>query len=132
MQYAVIKSGGKQYKVNVGDELTLDKLSLADKKTIIFDEVLLLVNDGKVEIGKPNVKNVKVEAKLIEEKKGDKIRIVKFKAKSRYRKTIGFRPKLSVVKIEKIDFGTKRVYKEIEEPTKTAPKRSKKVEKDIV
>lgn len=102
MQYAVIKTAGKQYKVKVGDVLELPRLSLGDKTNIVFDEVLLLVNDGKVNIGKPNVLNAKVLAKLIENKKGEKLRVIKYKAKVRYRRAVGFRPKLSVVKIEKI------------------------------
>lgn len=102
MQYAVIKTAGKQYKVKVGDVLELPRLSLGDKTNIVFDEVLLLVNDGKVNIGKPNILNAKVLAKLIENKKGEKLRVIKYKAKVRYRRAVGFRPKLSVVKIEKI------------------------------
>ena len=51
MQYVVIKSGGKQYKVSVGDRVTLDKINLADKKSYVFDEVLLLVTDGKITLG---------------------------------------------------------------------------------
>lgn len=102
MNYAVIRSGGKQYKVTDGDVLELDKLNLEDRKTIVFDDVLLLVQDGKTTIGKPSVTGARVEAKLIEQKKGDKIRVSKFKAKSRYRKTIGFRAQLTVVQIEKI------------------------------
>lgn len=102
MNYAVIRSGGKQYKVSTGDVVELDKLNLEENKNVVFDDVLLLVQEGKTTIGKPTIKGAKVEAKLIEQKKGDKIRVSKFKAKSRYRKTIGFRAQLTVVQIEKI------------------------------
>lgn len=125
MQYAVIKSGGKQYKVNVGDTIELDKIS-EDTKNIIFDEVLLISWDGKVTLGKPTITNAKVEATLVEQKKGDKIRVAKFKAKSRYRKVIGFRAHLSVVKIDKIDLGDKKNVKETVKTVKSAPKISKK------
>src|SRR3989344_1939416 len=111
MQYAVIRSGGKQYKVNVGDTLTIDKLSSGDKKLVVFDEVLLVVDEDKVTLGKPNIKGASVEASLIENKKGEKIRVSKFKAKVRFRKTIGFRSQLSVVKIEKIAFGAGKTEK---------------------
>lgn len=105
MQYAVIKTGGKQYRVSTGDVIELDKIDLDESKDkIFFDDVLLLINEDKAYIGKPNISGVVVEAKLIKEKKGDKIRVRKFKAKSRYRKTIGFRPLISVVQIEKINF----------------------------
>lgn len=125
MQYAVIKSGGKQYKVNVGDTLELDKLTV-EKDKIIFDEVLLLVADGKVTVGKPSIKGALVEATLLEQKKGEKIRVARFKAKSRYRKVTGFRAHLSVVKIDKINYGSKSVSKKTDKTTKTAPKTAKK------
>lgn len=121
MQYAVIKSGGKQYKVNVGDVLEIDKIESKTDK-VLFEEILLLVDGEKIGIGKPNVPGVRVEAKILEQKKGDKIRVMKFKAKSRYRKAIGFRPHLSVVKIDKIDFSTKNSAEKEEKTVKSAPK----------
>ena len=125
MQYAVIKSGGKQYKVNVGDTLELDKLT-TEKDKVIFSEVLLLVTNGKVTVGKPSIKGALVEATLLEQKKGEKIRVARFKAKSRHRRVTGFRAHLSVVKIDKINFGSKNVSKEIDKATKTAPIHPKK------
>ncbi|MBI4097659.1 MAG: 50S ribosomal protein L21 [Candidatus Levybacteria bacterium] len=125
MQYAVIRAGGKQYKVNVGDVLELDKLA-SEKNKIVFDEILLVVTDGKVTLGKPSVSGAKVEATLLEQKKGDKIRVARFKAKARHRRVVGFRPHLSVIKIDKIDFGNKSGSKKIDKTTKTAPKRPKK------
>lgn len=107
MQYAVIRSGGKQYKVSVGDTLSVDKISDDPGKSVVFDEVLLFVDGEKVNVGNPTLKGAKVSAKFVENKKGDKIRVMKFKAKSRYRRTTGFRAQLSVVQIEKIDFGVK-------------------------
>lgn len=104
MQYAVIKTGGKQYRVSEGEILEIDKISAKNEEKVIFEDVLLLVDEGKVYIGKPNITGAVVEAKLVKQKKGDKIRVSKFKAKSRYRKTIGFRPLISVVQIEKINF----------------------------
>lgn len=126
MQYAVIKSGGKQYRVSAGDTITLDKLNFADKKTYVFDEVLLLVSDGKITLGKPNIKGVTVAASLVAQKKGDKIRVAKYKAKVRYRKVMGFRPQLSVVKIEKIDGGGRKITEKPKDSIKTAPKHPKK------
>ena len=99
MNYAVIKINGRQYKVTEGQEVMLDKVS--DKK--IDPEVLLMVTDKKVSVGNPQVKGVSVKVKMIEEEvKGDKVTVQKYKAKSRYRKKIGFRPKYTKVKIEKI------------------------------
>ena len=126
MQYAVIRSGGKQYKVSAGDKITLDKLNNSSKKNFVFDEVLLLVNDGKITLGKPNIKGVTVLASLVAQKKGEKIRVAKFKAKSRYRKVMGFRPQHSVVQIEKIDSGVKKVAEKPNKLIKTAPNLPKK------
>ena len=106
MEYAVIRTGGKQYKVSSGDVLEVDKIKDAGK-SLVFEDVLLLVNEDKVNLGKPTVKGAKVSAKLLEQTKGDKIRVMKFKAKSRYRRTTGFRAQLSKIQIEKIDFGAK-------------------------
>ena len=73
------------------------------EKEKIESEVLLFANDGKVKVGKPKVRNVKVKFKIIEEKlKGKKITVQTFKAKSRYRRKIGFRPQYSKILIEKI------------------------------
>lgn len=126
MEYAVIRTNGKQYKVSEGDLLTLDRLDLKGKKTMTFDQILMIVNDADSSIGKPTIDGAKVEASFVEDKKGEKIRVSKFKAKSRYRKTIGFRPQQTVVRIDKISFGAKKVSKETSKSTKTAPKSKNK------
>jgi len=101
MKYAVIKSGGKQYRVSEGDIIEIDRLP-ESKGKISFEDVLLFVSDGSVKIGRPYVSGEKVEASLVENLKGDKIRVSKYKAKARYRRTIGFRASISRVQIEKI------------------------------
>jgi len=121
MEYVIVKTGGKQHKVVAGDVLTLDKIK-ADKKNIVFEDVLLTVKDGAVSIGNPLVSGARVEATIVEDKQGDKIRVQRFKAKSRYRRTIGFRAQQTVVKIDSINFGSSKSTKEIKEPTKTAAK----------
>lgn len=100
--YAVIKAGGKQYKVSEGEILQIDKLQKNPGEKIEFDQVLLLVEDGKVQIGQPFLSGVKVTGKIVEQIKGEKIRIARYKAKVRYRRVKGFRPLLTRVKIEKI------------------------------
>jgi large subunit ribosomal protein L21 len=102
MKYAVIATGGKQYKVSEGDVIEIDRLPQEKDNKITFEEVLLLVEDGTVKIGKPLVSGVKVIAKLITQMKGDKIRVSKYKSKVRYRRVTGFRASLSQVLIEKI------------------------------
>jgi large subunit ribosomal protein L21 len=101
MNYAVIKTGGKQYKVQEGDIIEIDKIVGKDGK-FTFEEVLLLVNDGKVTVGKPFIVGEKVEGKILEDIKGIKVRVSKFKSKVRYRRTTGFRASLTKVQIEKI------------------------------
>ncbi|OGH47357.1 MAG: 50S ribosomal protein L21 [Candidatus Levybacteria bacterium RIFCSPLOWO2_01_FULL_39_10] len=124
MQYAVIRTGGKQYRVDVGDDVVLDKIDGEKNKPIIFDDVLLLVKDEKVIIGKPSILGAKVSAKFIEDRSGEKIYVRKFKAKSRYRRKIGFRAKQTVLKIEKIDYKGVFLGKDTAKPTKTAHKKS--------
>lgn len=103
MDFAVVKIGGKQYNVSVGDIIEVNRLSTEPEKKIKFDEILLVSSDGKVKVGTPTVKNSSVTAKVIENKKGEKVRVAKFKSKVRYRRTAGFRPLLSLLKIEKIN-----------------------------
>lgn len=105
MQYAVIKTGGKQHKVSEGEEILVDKLCVKEGSQIDFPEVLLVRRDNEVAIGDPLVKEGKVTGKVIGIVKGKKIRVSKFKAKVRYRRTIGFRPLYTKVLIEKIILG---------------------------
>ena len=108
MKFAVIQTGGKQYLAKPGDILDLEKLAGKPKTTIKFKEVLLIVDNKKVSIGQPLVKGALVTAKILEQKKGPKIRVATFKAKSRYRRLKGHRQHLTQVKIEKISLGTKK------------------------
>ncbi len=128
MEYAVIKTSGKQYKVTPGQILTLDNLSLKPGEVISFNDVLLFVSDGQINIGKPTVLGVKVTGKVLASKKGEKIHVSKFKSKVRYRRVMGFRALLTDVQIEKIESGLKEPKKPetLEKPIKTAPKSPKK------
>lgn len=102
MKYAVIKSGGKQYRVSEGDILEVDRFSSDKDSLVSFSEVLLWVNEGQIKIGTPFVSGAKVTGKVLDHLKGKKIRVAKFKAKARYRRVAGFRPSLTRVQIEKI------------------------------
>lgn len=103
MEYAVIKTGGKQYKVSKGLVIEVDKLPNGKDKEIIFSDVLLWVANGESKIGKPRVEGVKVKARVLDQIKGKKIRVAKFKAKVRYRRLIGFRPRLTRLQIASIE-----------------------------
>ena len=108
MKYAVIQSGGKQYQVHEGEVLLVEKLA-ASVSPIVFDQVLLVVDGDKIELGTPILPNLKVYASLVSEVKGTKIEVFKFKSKSRYRKHTGHRQKYTQIKIESIGEAPKPV-----------------------
>lgn len=99
---AVIKTGGKQYKVQVGDKIKVEKLEGEENGKIIFNEVLFLEQEKGVEIGTPFLADVKVEGKILRTFKDKKVVGIKHKAKKRYKVKFGHRQTLSEVEIEKI------------------------------
>lgn len=101
--YAIIQTGGKQYRVSEGDVLSVEKLSVAEGEEVVFDQVLTVVADGDVKIGKPVLEGAKVTAKVVEHGKGEKILVFKYKAKSNYRKRQGHRQPYTKVEISKIE-----------------------------
>ncbi|MFA6098766.1 MAG: 50S ribosomal protein L21 [Patescibacteria group bacterium] len=102
MKYAIIATGGKQYKVHEGQVLTCEKLDKKKGASVSFDKVLLFSDGKKVELGKPYLKGVKATGKVTEEGKAKKVLVVKFKSKVRYRRKRGHRQQFTKVKIEKI------------------------------
>lgn len=104
MKLAVIQTGGKQYIVSEGDTLKIEKLSTASKKgdKITFDKVMLLSENGDIELGMPYLDKSKVEASVEEIGKSDKVRVIKYKQKSRYFKKRGHRQPYIKVKISSI------------------------------
>lgn len=102
MIYAVIRSGGKQYRVAKGDTVVVDSIPGEKETTVSFDEILLVGNGERVTVGMPFVANAKVTGKVVEQRKGDKIRVAKYKQKVRYRRIYGFRPLQTVLSIEEI------------------------------
>lgn len=101
--YAIIKTGGKQYRVQEGDNIFVEKLAADVDSEVVFDQVLAVVNDGDVKVGAPVVEGAKVAAKVLEQGKQKKIRIFKYKAKSNYRRRQGHRQPYTKVTIEKIE-----------------------------
>lgn len=100
---AVIKTGGKQYLVSPGQKIKIEKLDKKEGSEVAFSEVLLLEKGNKVEIGTPLVKGAKVFGKIIGQKKGKKITIIRYKPKTRYRKKKGHRQPFTEVEITKIE-----------------------------
>ena len=102
MKYAIVVSGGKQYVAEEGGTIEVDKLPLEPGKAVTFDSVLLVVDNGKVSVGKPKVHGAKVKGKVLDQIKGPKIVVFKYKPKERYRRKQGHRQKYTKVSIEKI------------------------------
>lgn len=101
--YAIIKTGGKQYKVAEGDVIMVEKLAAGEGEAVVFNQVLTVVNDADVKIGTPVVEGAKVTGKVEAQGKDKKILVFKYKAKSNYRKRQGHRQPFTKVVIEKIE-----------------------------
>lgn len=97
--YAVIKTGGKQYRVEQGDLLKIEKLEIATGDTVEFDQVLLVADGDKVTVGQPLVSGATVTAEVVEQGRHDKIRIVKVRRRKHYRKQAGHRQWYTAVRI---------------------------------
>ena len=104
-ELAVIKTGGKQYLVSENLELEIEKIAGKKGSKVEFNEVLLFIDGNRVDVGQPLVKGVKVVAEIIDQIKAEKIKVFKFKAKSRYRRTAGHRQLKTEVLIKKISSG---------------------------
>lgn len=105
MNYAVIKASGKQYKVSKGLVLDVDKIEGDSGKNLAFDQVLLAGDENSVLVGTPYIKGAEVTARIVEQAKGPKVRIAKFKAKARFRRTTGFRANITRIEITGIKGG---------------------------
>ena len=101
--YAIIQTGGKQYKVAEGDTVLVEKLEAAEGDVVTFDQVLTVVKDSEVVVGKPVVDGAKVTAKVEAQGKCEKILVFKYRAKSNYRKRQGQRQPFTKVVMEKIE-----------------------------
>ena len=117
--YAIIESCGKQYKVSEGDVVFFEKLDAEEGKKVTFDKVVLVSNDGKVQIGNPYVKSMKVEGKVVSHGKGKKIIVFKMKAKKNYRRKQGHRQPYTKVEITVIKTATAKKTEKAEATEKT-------------
>ncbi len=125
--FAVIKSGGKQYKVALGSILKLEKIDQKKSSDVVFKEVLMVKNETSYELGAPYLDNVQVKGKILENKKDKKVIIFKKRRRHNSRRKNGHRQSLSVVQIKEITINGK-IFKD---EKKAAPSRQKKTS-DIV
>ena len=101
--YAVIKTGGKQYRVQAGDSLSVEKLDVETGEMFNFDQVLLIEDGDKVIVGTPFIENAVVRAEVVENYKDDKVLVFKKKRRKQYRRTRGHRQNETVLRVTAID-----------------------------
>jgi large subunit ribosomal protein L21 len=101
--YAVIQTGGKQYKVEPGQELNVERLDGKVGDEVCFDKVLLVSKEGKVNVGRPVLEDARVVAKVTRQARGPKIIVFKYKRRKGYRKKKGHRQDFTAVKIVEIE-----------------------------
>ena len=102
VNYCIIETGSKQYRVSAGDTLEVERLAVEVGQTATFDRVLLVNQEGKIAVGNPTVANASVLADVVEHKRGEKKLTFKMKRRKGYHKTIGHRQELTVVKVKEI------------------------------
>lgn len=100
--YAVIKTGGKQYRVNAGERIKVEKLVAEVGETVTLDQILMVSDGEKTTIGSPIIKGATVKATVVSHGRGDKVMIFKFRRRKHYRKTQGHRQSFTEIKIEAI------------------------------
>ena len=120
--YAIIESCGRQYKVSEGDVVFFEKLNAEEGKKVKFDNVILVSDGKKVQVGNPYVKGIKVEGKVVAHGKAKKIIVFKMKPKANYRRTYGHRQPYTKVEITSISMPTAKK----EEPAKAEKEETKK------
>lgn len=101
--YAIIETGGKQYRVSVGDSLSIEKLPLEPGADVTFERVLMIGGEGPARVGAPLVDGASVQAQVQDQFRGEKIIVFKYKAKKRYRRRTGHRQSLTRVAITAIN-----------------------------
>ena len=129
--YAIIETGGKQYRVQEGDVITVEKLDVNAGDTVELDKVLVLSDDNGLKVGTPYVEGAKVIAEAVENGKGKKVIIFKYKAKKDYRKKQGHRQPYTMIEIKSL--GGKAAAKAApkKEEAKEEPKAEVKAEKKV-
>lgn len=118
--YAVVETGGKQYRVQEGDVIVVEKLDAEVGSKFVFENVLLLSDGETIKIGTPYVESCNVYGTVVEHGKGDKVIIFKYKSKKDYRKKQGHRQPYTMIKVEKVSARKARATKKSAEETEEA------------
>jgi large subunit ribosomal protein L21 len=108
MAYAIIKTGGRQFRVAEGDTVDVDLLDVDAGKTATFGDVLMFADGKNVTQGNPVIAGAKVTAEVLEQRKGKKVVAFKYKRRKGYHRTVGHRRKLTRIKIKSINLGSKK------------------------
>src|SRR3982750_4174526 len=108
MAYAIIKTGGRQYRVAEGDTIDIDLLDIEAGKTATFGDVIMHADGDKLTHGDPFISGAKVTADVLEQRKDKKVIAFKFKRRKGYHRTVGHRRKLTRVKIKNVNLGAKK------------------------
>ena len=98
--YAIVRTGGKQYRVEAGDVVRFERLAGKNGAKVTLDDVLLLSGEGGVRVGTPKVDGAKVQGTVVEQGRGDKVRVFKYKKRKHYRRTRGHRQSFTSVRID--------------------------------
>jgi large subunit ribosomal protein L21 len=108
MAYAIIRTGGRQFRVSEGDTIDVDLLDVEPGKTATFGDVLLFADGKDVTQGNPVIPGAKVTAEVLEQRKDKKVIAFKYKRRKGYHRTVGHRRKLTRVQIKKLNLGTRK------------------------
>ena len=100
--YVIMETGGKQYRVSEGQVVKVEKLDVAEGSKVVFENVLVYSNEGKLEMGKPYIDGIKVEATVLENGKNDKVIVYKYRSKKASQCKNGQRQPFTAVRVEKI------------------------------
>ena len=103
IMYAVLETGGKQYRVKSGDKFEIERLNVEAGQSVTFDKILLINQDGNFKVGTPTVESATVVADVLLHKKGPKVTSFKMRRRKGYQKTIGHRQQLTLVQVKEIN-----------------------------
>ncbi len=130
MSYAIFESGGKQYVAREGEQIDVDRMSLEPGKSVTFDQVLLAVDGKKVHVGTPLVTGAKIKATVVEQVKGPKVIVFKYKPKQRYRVKQGHRQRYTRIEVQSIGLPAAARKKSDESAEEAKPKKKSKPKED--